>query len=286
MSDFIDFLRKNKDISLLVLLILISVISLELNTEMRTFQPARIGFSIVSVFQRGAAGIGSFFADTVNSINELSDLKDQYEQLQTKLVEYEEIERNIEELKSENKYLRDQLGFSKTSPYQNIPAEVIGKDPGNTFHSIIINKGRVDGIRRDMPVIGLQDGYHGLVGEIAQVGEFTSIIIPIYDETAYVSARLQESRYEGLINGSGYSDSILKMNYVTKMARENVKYGDFVITSGMKSIFPKGIYIGRVTAIEGKDWDTSLQLEIEPIVDFTKLEYVFVLTKGGADEQE
>jgi len=284
MSDIMNFLKKYKDISLLIILILISTVSLELNTEGRTVQPSRIGFSILSVFQRGAAGIGGFFVDTVNSINELSDLKQEYEKLQDKVAEYEEIERNIEELKSENNFLRDQLGFSKTSPYHNIPAEVIGKDPGNTFHSIVINKGRTDGIQRDMPVVGLQDGYHGLVGKIAQVGEFASIIIPIYDETAWVSSRLQESRYEGLISGSGYSDSILKMDYVKKMAREQIKYGDFVITSGMESIYPKGIYVGRVTAIEGKDWDTSLQLEIEPVVDFTKLEYVFVLVKGDSDE--
>jgi rod shape-determining protein MreC len=284
MSDFIKILRKNKDVSLFVVLILISIISLELNTDGRMLRPAQIGFSVVSVLQKGASGIGSFFADTVNSINELSELKDAYEDLQEKITEYQEIERNIEELKSENKYLRNQLGFSKTSPYQNIPAEVIGKDPGNTFNTIIINKGRLDGIKRDMPVVGLQDGYHGLVGKISQVGEFASIIVPIYDESAYVSSRLQESRYEGLISGSGYSDSVLKMDYVKKMARESIKYGDFVMTSGMKSIYPKGIYVGRVTAIEGKDWDTSLQLEIEPVVDFTRLEYVFVLVRENADE--
>lgn len=284
MSDFVKFLKKNKDVTLFVILILASLVSLQLNTGGGLMGPSRLGFSIVSVLQKGASGIGSFFADTVNSINELSELKQEYENLQDKISEYQEIERSIDELRSENKYLRDQLGFSKTSPYHNIPAEIIGKDPGNTFNTIIINKGRADGIQRDMPVVGLQDGYHGLAGKISQVGEFTSMVVPIYDESSFVSARLQESRYEGLISGSGYSDSVLKMDYVQKTAREKIKYGDFVISSGMKSIYPKGIYIGRVTAIEGKDWDTSLQLEIEPVVDFTKLEYVFVLVKEKIDE--
>ena len=279
-----NFFKKNKDISLLIVLIIASMVSMELNTEGRTFKPARLGFSVVSAVQRGISGIGSFFSETVNSINELSDLKADYDNLQEKVAEYEGIERSIEELRSENKYLRDQLGFSETSRFRNIPAEVIGKDPGNTFNTIVINKGRADGIKRDMPVIALQDGYNGLVGKVVQVGELASMIIPIYDESAYVSARLQDSRYEGLISGSGYSDSILKMDYVKKIARERTKYGDFVITSGMNSIYPKGIYIGRVTAIEGKEWDTSLQLEIEPVVDFTKLEYVFVLVKEEAGE--
>lgn len=280
MSGFLQFLKKYKEITTLIFLIIISVLSLGLSTEKRIIGPKEAGFTFFSVFQTGINGIGNFVSNTINSINELSELKVEYEQLQDKITEYEEIEKNIVELKNENKYLREQLGFSATSPYKNIPAEVIGKDPGNAFNSIIINKGSSSGIERDMPVVALQDGYHGLVGKISEVGQFSSIIVPIYNESAYVSSRLQDSRYEGLISGSGFSDSILKMEYVKKIGREKIKYGDFVITSGMKSIYPKGIYIGRVTAIEGKEWDTSLLLEIEPIVDFTRLEYVFVLKRG------
>ena len=280
MSDFFSFFKKHIETVTLIILVVASGISIGISTGGKLISPKEAGLTVFSVFQNGASGIGGFFSDTVNSINELRELRTAYEDLQEKVTEFAEIERNIEELKNENSSLRRQLGFSKTSPFKNIPAEVIGKDPGNTFNSIIINKGKSSGIERNMPVVALQDGYHGLVGKIAEVGAFTSIVIPIYDESAYVSARLQESRYEGLITGRGYSDSILTMDYIKKIAREEIKYGDFVITSGMNSIFPKGIYIGRVTAIEGKEWDTSLQLEIEPVVDFTKLEYVFVLERS------
>ena len=280
MADFIQILKKYKEITTLILLIIISVVGMGLSTEDKLISPKQAGFSVFSVFQRGFNGIGNFFSDTVNSINELSELREDYQELQSKISEYEEIERNVIELTNENSLLREQLGFSATTKHQNIPAEVIGKDPGNTFNSIVINKGSSSGIKRNMPVVALQDGFHGLVGKIGEVGKFTSIIIPIYNESSFVSARLQESRYEGLISGSGYSESILKMDYVKKIARESIKYGDFIITSGMKSIYPKGIYIGRVTAIEGKEWDTSLQLEIEPVVDFSRLEYVFVLKRG------
>ena len=279
MSDFLDFLKRNRDIVVLIVLIVASITSINLSTGGSIRGPKKVGFTVISVFQRGASGIGGLFSNTVNSINELSELKNDYDMLKDKLAEYEELERNIDELKKENIFLREQLGFSRTSEYRNIPAEVIGKDPGNTFNSIIINKGHHHGIERDMPVIGLENGYNGLVGRVSEVGEYASIIVPLYDSSSYVSARLQESRFEGLISGSGYSDSMLKMDYVKKLARQSIKYGDFVITSGMKSIYPKGIYIGRVTAIEGKEWDTSLQLEIEPVVDFSRLEYVFVLVK-------
>jgi rod shape-determining protein MreC len=283
MSDFVDFIKRNRAAALLIILILVSVVSISLSTGGGLIRPKQAGFTVLSVFQKGASGIGSFFSNTVNSINELRELRTEYELLKDRLAEFEEIERDIDELRNENAGLRKQLGFSATSPFRNIPAEVIAKDPGNSFNSIVINKGRSEGIERNMPVIGLAGGYHGLVGKVADVGEFASIVVPIYDSSSYVSARLQESRYEGLISGSGYSDSVLKMDYVKKIARANIQYGDLVITSGMRSIYPKGIYIGRVTAIEGKEWDTSLHLEIEPVVDFSRLEYVFVLVKEKAE---
>ena len=282
MIKLFDTIKKYQEIFTLLILILISVIGISIETGRNILKPKEAGFSVVSVFQTGLHGIGEFFSGTINSINELRELKNAYEDLQNKINEYEEIERNIAELKIENKYLREQLGFSSTITYKTISAEVTGKDPGNTFNSIILNKGSSSGVKRNMPVIALQDGFHGLVGKVTEVGAFSSMVSPIYNEKSFVSARLQDSRYEGLINGSGYSDSMLFMNYVKKIAREEIKYGDFVITSGMKSIYPKGIYIGRVTAIEGKDWDTSLQLEIEPVVEFTKLEYVFILS--GSEE--
>jgi rod shape-determining protein MreC len=102
---------------------------------------------------------------------------------------------------------------------------------------------------------------------------------PILDPNCYVAARLQNTRYEGLVSGAGAGQNLVTMSYVPKRARDEIKYGDLVITSGMSSIYPKGIYVGRIRGIGAKEWETSLDLTIEPIVDFSTLEYVFVITK-------
>ena len=171
---------------------------------------------------------------------------------------------------------RSQLGFSERIGYKHISAEIIGKDPGNFFDTITINRGRKDGVEYNMPVIAFQDGYQGLIGKVVHVGFQAAEILPIYDRSCYVAARLQSSRYEGLVSGDGRGETV-KMQYIKKYARNEIKSGDLVITSGMESIYPKGIYIGRVREIGGKEYDTSLILEIEPIIDFSRLEYVFVL---------
>ena len=67
------------------------------------------------------------------------------------------------------------------------------------------------------------------------------------------------------------------LKYVKKRARTEIRYGDLLITSGMSSIYPEGIYIGRVRTIGAKEYESTLALTVEPIIDFSKLEYVFVL---------
>ena len=130
-----------------------------------------------------------------------------------------------------------------------------------------------------MPVIAFQGTNMALVGKILQVGKASSIIIPVYDYRCYVAAKLELSRHRGVVNGQGSEDSPLIMKYVKKSAKGDIGIGDKIVTSGLddSSLFPKNIPIGFVSKIEVFDYETSLELSIEPIIDFSRLEYVFVL---------
>ena len=128
-----------------------------------------------------------------------------------------------------------------------------------------------------MPVIANRDGVQGLVGRVSEVGMATAVVMPIFDSDSFVAARLQRSRHEGLVSGQGIATNVLSMGYVAESARSQVSTGDLVITSGMRSIYPEGIHIGTVNAIRGEAYETSLQIELLPVVDFGRLEYVFVL---------
>lgn len=272
------FFSKHKTGTTFFLLFLCSIILLSISSEKVNFKPQNAGLTVFSLTQSAISGVGNFFSRTVNSINELNKLKQRYDESQQRLSEYRNIERNIVELKLENMNLREQLGFSERIGYNHLSAEIIGKDPGNYFNTITINRGKRDGVKHNMPVIAFQDGFQGLVGKVIHVGLHSSEVLPIFDSSCYVAARLQSSRYEGLVSGDGRGKNV-KMEYVKKYARNEIKYGDLVITSGMKSIYPKGIYIGRVREIGGKEYDTSLLLEIEPVIDFARLEYVFIIGK-------
>ena len=122
-----------------------------------------------------------------------------------------------------------------------------------------------------------QDGAEGLVGKVLEVGHSTSVVSPIYDSSAHIGARLDRTRYEGLISGAGSSDVPLIMKYVKKRAKDEIQYGDLVVTTGYQSLYPRDVIIGRVSKILITDYQTSLDIDVEPILDFGRLEYVFVV---------
>ncbi len=286
------FYSKNKDGVVLSALIVASLISLSVSTQSFIIKPKEIGLSIVSVFQIAFQKTGDFFSKTITSIKELGELRSEYDLLLKKIEDSEALKTDIVELQEENEQLRDLLNFSERIKYKNLPARVIGKDPGNLFATITLNKGKRHGVKADMPVVAVQDHSLeendlvrniGLVGKVLYAGAFTSVVQPLFDRNYFAAARLQRTRYEGLVEGSGSNDLNVTMRYVNKDARNYLRHGDLVITSGMNSIYPKGIHIGTVSVIQGKPYESSLDLEIGPVIDFSRLEYVFILDMADGE---
>ncbi|MBF9016090.1 MULTISPECIES: rod shape-determining protein MreC [unclassified Oceanispirochaeta] len=262
-----------------LVLIIINVVILIFSTNSMLVSPKSLGMSFLSIFQEGINNTVTWFSGTVNSINELKNLKEEYDSTLNKLTAYEQMDRNFEEVNRENELLREHLGFSRALEIDHINARIIAKDPVSLFSSFIINKGSKDGIVKGMPVTSYQNGVIGLVGKIIETGINSSQVIPIYNSTSFVAARFQYSRFEGLIAGLGDSENHLIMNYVKKTALTQINIDDRVITSGMQSLYPGGISIGKVKSITSREYNTSLEIEVFPTIDFGKLEYVFVLTE-------
>ena len=242
-----------------------------------SFKPKQVGLDFFSICQRGIVSTGKFFSQTAGSISELRNLKKEYNTLLKEYAEYQQMKQDYEHLEQENSMLKEQLGFREEGSMTKIPAVVIGGEANNFFKSFIINQGSSKGIKKDMPVIAYVDGYQSLVGKVVEVGTFSSVVKPITDSSLYVPAVLQKFRYRGLVNG-------LVMDFVSREASSRINCGDLVVTSGFNGSYPENIYIGKVKSISGKEYETSLRLELEPFVDFFRLEYVFVLAGEDKDE--
>ncbi len=260
-----------------LLLIITSGTMLALSTGGFIVNFKTVGFSFFSAIQKGTHAVTSGVTGFVTAVKELAVLKEEYTLLTQKLQDYEYLQRNNAEIRKENERLKEQLKFSQSVEQINYPAIVIGRDPNNTYSGITINKGSLNGIKKNMPVIAVQNGHVGLVGKITTVGLTTSIVIPVYDYQCNVSSRIQTTRDIGIVTGNGSPDAPLLMKYIKKRVLEELQYGDIVVTSGENDNYLKDIPVGTISKISVLDYDTSLEIELTPIIDFSRLETVLAV---------
>ena len=222
-----------------LILVLVSGITLALSSGGFIINVKNVGFSVLSASQKGVNSVISGVGNGITAVKELAELKESYNQLVQQLEDYEYLQRNNAEIRKENERLRELLGISQSVTNKNIVAQIIGRDPDSLYSAITINKGSKQGIKKNMPVIAVQNGDIGLVGKVVSVGPFTSQIMPIYDFQCNISARIQHTRDIGLVVGQGNSDVPLQMQYIKKRVLNELQYGDVIVTSGENENYPK-----------------------------------------------
>jgi rod shape-determining protein MreC len=267
----------NSSVFVFVILIIISTLMLLVSSRNFIFGVKNTGLSLFSGVRGGIYELSSLVSRTVLSIKELTNLRKEHADLLKQLDRYEELERSNAEIYQENIRLKEQLDFSKTLRYRRIPAQISGRDPNNLFSALVINKGSYSGVSNNMTVVAWQNGVQALVGKVIQTGVLESLVMPVFDINSLVSCRFSVSRFEGIVEGQGSSESSLIMRFVPRRARDEVNIGDIIITSGMGGIYPPGINLGRVSSINVLEYETTLEIEVIPMIDFSRLEYVFVI---------
>ena len=272
----------NLSVFVFVILVIISAVLLLLSTRDFIFGVKNIGLSLFSGVRGGIYEINSFISRSVLSIRELATLRQEHANLLKQLDRFEELERSNAEIYQENIRLKEQLDFSRTLRYRHIPAQISGRDPDNLFSAVVINKGSFSGVSNDMAVVAWQNGTQALVGKVIQTGAFESLVMPVFDINSQVSSRFSVSRFEGITEGQGNSEAPLLLRFIPRRARDEINIGDIIVSSGMGGIFPQGINIGRVNAINTLEYETTLEIDIIPMIDFSRLEYVFVIEEAAS----
>ncbi len=276
----------NLPVILFIILVLFSGTCLGLSSGGFILDFKQLGFSIFSSVQKGVYTITSGVQNFFISIKELKNLKAEYEILTEKLKDYEYLQRNNAEITKENERLKEQLGFASSLAQKNISATVIGRDPNSMYSAITINKGTQHGIKKNMPVIAIQNGTVGLVGKIVSVGLTTSMVMPVYDLQCNVSSRIQHTRDIGIISGLGSADAPLIMRYIKRRVQSELQYGDLVVTSGENDNYMRDIAVGYISKVTVLDYDSSLEIEIVPTINFSRLENVLVVDLHKKNDME
>jgi rod shape-determining protein MreC len=242
------------------------------------------GLSVFSGVRGRVDDLSSAVSRTILSVQELAKLKTEYSELLERVARYERLERSAAEISQENMRLKEQLAFSQSLTYRHIPAKLIGRDPDNLYSALVINKGSHAGVAREMPVIAWQGGSQALVGKVIQVRTFESLVMPLYDSSLQVPSRFAASRYEGIVEGQGNPDLPLRMRFIQKRARDMISQGDLVVSSGMGRVYPPDINIGRISNVSYHEYEISMEAELEPLIDFSRLEYVFIIEEKNSND--
>lgn len=210
----------------------------------------------------------------------LSDMWEGYVALGDVHIENERLRREIEFLRGQNNQLRESaaatdrlaglLEFRSHHWPSTVAARVIGRDSTNWYRGILLDKGERDGIQQDMGVITLA----GMVGRVVKTTATSSVVLLVTDPNTAVTALIQRTRDEGLVTGT--PRGLLRMKYIPLLS--TMREGDIVVTSGLVGNFPKGLMIGVVKQIEKTQDDLFQSAELVPVVDFSKLEEVLVIT--------
>ncbi|HJV58636.1 MAG TPA: rod shape-determining protein MreC [Methylomirabilota bacterium] len=220
--------------------------------------------SLLVRIHRGALNLWANYVDWKSVRRDNAALREENEQLRVQSMQ-------ASETREENARLRRLLVLRDRLPLATVAGEVIGREAGGWVRSLTVNRGRGDGIAQQTPVI-VPDG---LVGRVVQVHRGAAVIQLLNDPASTVGAVVQRTRTAGLVEGDAGGTVRFKF-----MARDgaSVAPGDLVVTSGLGTLFPKGLPVGRVVKIEDKGSALFHFAVLAPAVDFSRVEEVLLVT--------
>ncbi len=207
--------------------------------------------------------------EKISILKRLNAIYEENEWLRQKNAELMLESSRLKEAGIENLRLRQMLEFKSDSQLELVPAKVIGKGSNGFINSIILDAGLDDDLKKNMAVVTAQ----GLVGKLFNVGERHSTSQLLLDRNFRVGAMIQRSRATGIIKWQDGNQVI----FAEVQKRSDVKLGDVVVTSGYSTIFPAGLKIGFVSHSTEKIQNMFMNISVHPVVDFSKLEEVFVI---------
>lgn len=230
--------------------------------------------------------ITSSLSGYFGSIANLRSAQDENQQLKQRVQELEVELKSGQELTTENERLRGLLGLRDESKYKIVPARIIGRDPSVWFESSIINRGSLDGVKLNMPIVN--DG--GLVGRVTAVGPLTAQIDLITHDKSGVGGIVGEIgglNALGVVGGTGKRTEV-EMRYVPGSVE--VQNGQMVYTSGQDGIYPAGLKIGEIVEIRSGSATTPHLIFLRPAARIDSMQEVAVLLyepppKGEFDQK-
>lgn len=219
---------------------------------------------------RGTAGIG----DAWDRYLDLVRVGEENERLRAELDRLRDEHTRLLGVMQENARLRAMVGFAEQHPrLELVPARVIAKEVSPFFRVTSVRLyNRDTRVEPGMPVVGSA----GVVGHVSEVsGPYVEVMLAV-DPRSSIDVLVQHNRARGVLRGLGH-DSDYRASIAYLLRRDRVSVGDVVVTSGMGGRFPPDLVVGRVASVREQSYGLFQDVQIEPAVDFSRIEEVFII---------
>lgn len=231
---------------------------------------------IVFPVQRKIYKIGNYIKETKEAVIKYRKILQENRDLKNEQIKYDMLVYYNQRISEENTRLRKILEIKEEKKLKVRVAKVIFRNHNNLYIRFYIDLGKKDGIKRNMIVLSEET----LIGKVGRVYENYSIVDMITSENINVSS-ITESQMLGLIKGSNEEDGTLYFEANT--FQNNIIVGEKVYTSGISEIYPKGLYIGRVSEVDEDDSELFRSIKVKNDIDVLNMNEVLILMQ---DEEQ
>jgi rod shape-determining protein MreC len=274
----LNFLSENRAPVLAVLLLFGFLLLLSTQVQVPD-AGARLETVVLTLFspaaRAGAAGVRSV-SGLWRGYIDLRGLREENMQLRRDVASLRIEHQLLQEAARENRRLREALALQAALPLETVAARVISLDLDGPFRVAVLDRGTRRGVGVDAGVVTPE----GVVGRVVSVAPDSAKVQLLVDSSSGAAAVVERTRVHGMVVGRGVN--FVEMEYVSALS--DVDRQDWILTSGMEGIYPRGFRIGQVRAV-GDSEGLQRRVWIDTAVDFRTLEEVLVLV-GGASGPE
>ncbi|MEH7332716.1 rod shape-determining protein MreC [Neobacillus drentensis] len=271
------FLNKRLIILLVSIIVLVALIGFSLRERSKLSWPEQFVKDTTGWVQSLVSKPANFVAGFFENLQDLQNTYEENKELKSRIEDLVSLEAENQELKKDNKELRDILGEKRTlRDFKPLPATVIGRNPDRWHEMIIIDKGNLNGIKKNMAVVTAK----GLIGKVKTVNQFSSTVqlLSAMDPKNRISVTIQgETSIYGFVQGFDDKKKLLLVKSIP--AGVKVEKGQNVITSGKGGVFPEGLVVGKVEEVKPDQYGLNQTALVKPGADFYDIENVIVIKR-------
>lgn len=275
--------RKKIETKYIILIVVIAIIIflVAINAVMKNNRDVNF---VNGFFKDGALFINkvintpiNFVKDKINEKEEQKALLKKYKKLKNKYKSTENLRLENSELKKEIKELKKSLELKNIlSDYEKINSVTLNRNLGYWYRNITIDKGKKDGVIKNMAVVNSD----GLIGTIYKTSNHTSTVqLLTSNQFNKISVKIEvgDKYVYALLTKYNEEDNTFVLEGVSE--NTEIPVDSKVTTTGMGSIFPSGILVGKVVSIDTDNYDLAKIIKVKSNVNFNDINIVTILKR-------